>query len=160
MATILLTLDDSDASHHAALVAAGLFGDAATYLAVHVRDGAPGGGAMWWPVYGYPYPVLGPEALSDAVSRRSAISDARRVASERAAAAGVEAVPIGETGPPAERIAHVAREHAVDVVVVGDHARSWFRTLVDGNVTEQLVRRATVPVLVVPMPIDEPESQG
>jgi nucleotide-binding universal stress UspA family protein len=68
--------------------------------------------------------------------------------------AGVAATPLGEVGDPAMAIRSLADEHGVDVVVVGDHSRGWFRRLLDVSVASELLRTAGVPILVVPSPDD------
>jgi nucleotide-binding universal stress UspA family protein len=52
-------------------------------------------------------------------------------------------------GPAPEEIVRIAREHAVDVIVVGTHGRTGVKRAVLGSVAELVVRRAPCSVLVV-----------
>jgi nucleotide-binding universal stress UspA family protein len=60
-----------------------------------------------------------------------------------------EAHALGEAGDPAEAVLRAADEHHVDVIVVGTHHRGWFDRLLRPSVSKEIVRSATVPVLVV-----------
>ncbi|SCE95545.1 universal stress protein [Micromonospora mirobrigensis] len=53
-------------------------------------------------------------------------------------------------GPPAEVLASAAR--GADLLVLGSHGHSRLRHTVLGSVSEECVRRATCPVVVVPVP--------
>ena len=48
-----------------------------------------------------------------------------------------------------EGILDVADEEHVDLIVMGSHGRGWLGRLLMGSVAEQVMRRATCPVLVV-----------
>jgi nucleotide-binding universal stress UspA family protein len=61
---------------------------------------------------------------------------------------GVEAVALVEKGDPVEEILKTVGSHAVDLVAMTTHGRSGLSRLVSGSVTEQILRRATVPVLI------------
>lgn len=50
-----------------------------------------------------------------------------------------------------EQICDFAREQQVDYIVLATHGRSGLRRIVMGSVAESILRRATVPVLVVPL---------
>jgi universal stress protein A len=52
----------------------------------------------------------------------------------------------------ADAILDVARETGCDVIVMGTHGRSGLARLLMGSVAEQVVRRATCPVLTVKSP--------
>jgi nucleotide-binding universal stress UspA family protein len=54
-----------------------------------------------------------------------------------------------EVGDPLENIDRVAREHGAVLVVVGASDKGWWRRLLEGSVTEDLVRHARLPVQVV-----------
>lgn len=158
MSTILLTLDETDASHFAAAKATSLFGPEATYLSLHVEPVVSPTRTLWGPIHGYPFPTMAPGQLEDSAQRRELIESARAIAAEQTGEAGVTATPLGEAGEPSSAILRVAREHDVDVIVVGDHPRSWFRKLLDGSVADDLVDRAALPVLVIPLPDDDAEN--
>lgn len=57
-----------------------------------------------------------------------------------------------ETGDPVEVILRVAQELPADLIVVGSHGRTGLARLLMGSVAEQVVRRASCPVLVVKRP--------
>lgn len=52
-------------------------------------------------------------------------------------------------GNPTEQINHYARNHAVDLLVLGTHGRSGLQHMVMGSVAERVVRTAPCPVLTV-----------
>lgn len=52
-------------------------------------------------------------------------------------------------GTPASEIADAAREHQVDLIAMATHGRSGLRQLLMGSVAEQVLRRVTIPVLLV-----------
>lgn len=62
---------------------------------------------------------------------------------------GVSCRGLTALGAPHVRIASVAAQEHVDMIVVGSHGRKALGRLLLGSVAERLVRTATVPVLVV-----------
>ncbi len=54
------------------------------------------------------------------------------------------------TGPTTDRILEVAREQRADLVVLGSHGMSGAERTIFGSVTERVLRRAGVSVLVTP----------
>jgi len=52
-------------------------------------------------------------------------------------------------GEPATEILRVAREHAVDQIVMGTHGRGQLGTLFLGSVAQRVLQGAPVPVLLV-----------
>ncbi|MEK7821464.1 MAG: universal stress protein, partial [Planctomycetota bacterium] len=52
-------------------------------------------------------------------------------------------------GIPAEEILKAARDEDVDVIVMGTHGRTGIAHTVMGSVAENVVRRASCPVLTV-----------
>lgn len=52
-------------------------------------------------------------------------------------------------GDPAAEILRYARDHGVDLLVLGTHGRTGLRRLVLGSVAERVVRQAPCPVMVV-----------
>lgn len=54
-----------------------------------------------------------------------------------------------EEGDPVSVILSVVRETAADLIVMGTHGRTGLGRLLMGSVAEQVVRRATCPVLTV-----------
>ncbi|HYA33701.1 MAG TPA: universal stress protein [Candidatus Bathyarchaeia archaeon] len=82
-------------------------------------------------------------------------SEARRILDEARKALTNRRVP--ETalqdvlleGHPAEELDAYARSHAIDLIIVGAHSRKGLDRLLIGNVTDKIVRTASVPVMVV-----------
>lgn len=144
---VLLAVDDSDESLRVARTAHQMFRDHAKYWAVNVgpyQMNSPENQPLVW---GVAYPlVLSPEA-EEAPFRR-----AEAAAKSVCNAAGLpdDAVPIGVVGDPAAQICRVAKEHAIDVIVIGARSGSWLRHLFEPSVTKAVVREAERPVLVVP----------
>lgn len=56
-------------------------------------------------------------------------------------------------GNPAEVILGVARQMSCDLIVMGTHGRTGLGRLLMGSVAEQIVRKATCPVLTVKTPL-------
>jgi nucleotide-binding universal stress UspA family protein len=52
-------------------------------------------------------------------------------------------------GHPAEELDAYARSQAIDLIVVGTHGRKGLDRLLIGNVTDKVIRTASVPVMVV-----------
>jgi hypothetical protein len=53
-------------------------------------------------------------------------------------------------GDAANEIARYAREHGVDLIVIGTHGRTGMSRALLGSVAERVIRTAPCPVLVVP----------
>lgn len=68
---------------------------------------------------------------------------------ERAGHSGVSARPIVWEGAAGESILAAAGAEAADLIVVGSHCRGGVQRLLLGSVSDQIVRHARVPVLVV-----------
>jgi nucleotide-binding universal stress UspA family protein len=151
MTTVLIAIDQSEASQIAAEAATAIFGPDARYLAINVAADPQLDSYVWGDVYGYPYPPVipaNPEPVDDA----EAIASARHAASALAAEAGIaQATAIGEVGDPVEAIVKAAEDHLVDVIVAGWHERGWVRRLFEDSVSEGLVKASPVPVMVVPL---------
>jgi nucleotide-binding universal stress UspA family protein len=54
-------------------------------------------------------------------------------------------------GQPAPEILRIARERAVDLIVMGTHGLTGVRKMFFGSTTERVLRETTVPVLLAPM---------
>ena len=94
-----------------------------------------------------PLTVTGPGA-EDAASRR--IEDSEYLAESVAAQAGVPHPQVlADSGDAADAISAAAREHDVDVIVIGSHARGWVERLFTKSVSSTVLREAELPVLVV-----------
>ena len=66
-------------------------------------------------------------------------------------ATGLRAEGVIRFGSAARRIAEVARERNVDLVVTGTRGRTGVARFWYGSVAEQVLRRSSAPVLTVPM---------
>ena len=62
---------------------------------------------------------------------------------------GLEFVTVTTEGTPAAEIVAYATENGIDAIVMGTQGRSGFDRLVVGNVTDDVVRDATVPVVTI-----------
>jgi nucleotide-binding universal stress UspA family protein len=158
MTRVLVAVDDSESSVHAAETAHRLFGDTAEYFAVNVTNivdlaSIPWYGAGWGSPYAAPYGAvwsyrsdvtLDPEGIAD--GETTAEAQAREVADESGLPA---AEVVGEEGDPADAVLRAAEEHHVDVIVVGTHHRGWFDRLVRPSVSKEIIKESKVPVLVV-----------
>jgi len=151
MTRVLVAVDDSEESRHAAEVARRLFGAGAEYLAINVgSDPSVTAASTGWGLgaavpmaWGAVWTV--DEDAFGGTGRETAREDARDVAE---AAGLAEAQPIGQIGDPADAIVQAARQHAVDVIVVGSHDRSWLSRVFSPSVSSDVVKHSDIPVLV------------
>jgi nucleotide-binding universal stress UspA family protein len=60
--------------------------------------------------------------------------------------------------PGARHILDILDKLGCDLIVMGTHGRSWLKHLLFGSVTEEVVRRARCPVMVVKAPIPAQNS--
>jgi nucleotide-binding universal stress UspA family protein len=146
---VLIAADETDGALRCAATAERLF-PGAEFFVVHVGDD-PATSAVSW---GAAFPVAMPMMLYPPVAQMSApdevVHDARDRAAEVAELAHLDdAGSIGTLGDTAEATLRAARTHDVDVVVVGSHERSWFARLINGSVTNDVVKQAHRPILVV-----------
>ncbi len=65
---------------------------------------------------------------------------------------GLEATPLVWEGEPADAILAAATSEGADVIVIGSSGRSGVGRMLMGSVTDDVVRRAVVPVMVVRAP--------
>lgn len=145
MTRVLVAMDGSPASHHAASTAVELFGPAADYLVANVAQSIyafPDG-----VTFGAVYPMAGDEwnRILDAAART-----AETTAKHGAEAAGIETAEIlVEHGDAVSALCQAAEEHDVDVIVVGSHDKSWLARLISPSVADGVAHRSPRPVLVV-----------
>jgi nucleotide-binding universal stress UspA family protein len=66
----------------------------------------------------------------------------------RLQAAGVNAVPDVAEGPAAHALLEAAESRGADLIIVGSRGHNRLANLLLGSTSEDVVRRATVPVLV------------
>jgi universal stress protein A len=69
---------------------------------------------------------------------------------------GVEIHRSIEEGDPVEQILRASQTFPCDLIVMGSHGRSGVKRLLLGSVAEQIIRRATCPVLIVKEPPSPP----
>lgn len=109
----------------------------ATLLIVHVEEppAAYGGGEMY---YGMPDPVTEDlrSMLKEVVPPDPSVPCEHRLL----------------TGDPASAIVRLAKEEAVELIVMGTHGRTGLMRLLMGSVAEAVVRRAPCPVLTLRQP--------
>jgi nucleotide-binding universal stress UspA family protein len=142
MTKVLIAADTSESSLAAARGAVALFGEDAEYLVVNV-DRSSTDVMAWGAAYPMAMPVPSP------ADDEAALQRAEDVATEVAEATAPDAEAIGDIGDPATAIINAAHEHAVDVIVVGSHSHSWFTRLFTGSVSNDVIREADIPVLVM-----------
>ena len=70
--------------------------------------------------------------------------------SRRLAEANVRAAPLMVQGPTAATILEQIRRFRADLVVLGSHGHGALYHLLAGSVAEEVLRKSSVPVLVVP----------
>jgi nucleotide-binding universal stress UspA family protein len=92
-----------------------------------------------------------PAAFGGPGDRSTVLMDEAKEEAERVVAASDvdDDGAIAEVGDPVEVIRATAAEHDVDLIVVGKSERSWWSRLLDGSVSDELVRHGDRPVLVV-----------
>jgi nucleotide-binding universal stress UspA family protein len=164
----MIAVDGSELDEPLASTAHRLFGDGAQYWAVNVRlrtdeSAVPmpttfpamyGGSFIG---FGTAYPYLAPNPYEVQVTD---VGPAGDLGPHRASSASAgsetpdhertdEVAHLAEVGDPPEAILRAARHNEVDVIVVGDHDRSWWSKLIDPPVSDELIDRAEIPVLVV-----------
>jgi nucleotide-binding universal stress UspA family protein len=74
-----------------------------------------------------------------------------REMAEKVASPDVEVAPLVVMGPTAERIMEAAEHLDVSHIVIGSHGHGGIHHLLVGSVTEEVVRHAVGPVVVVPI---------
>jgi nucleotide-binding universal stress UspA family protein len=89
----------------------------------------------------------GPEAVTRILNESQ---DALDEQAKALAAAGVEYFTVIREGTVHEVIRDYAREHDVDLVVVGTHGRSGVSKLMYGSVTERVIKTVHTPIIVIP----------
>jgi nucleotide-binding universal stress UspA family protein len=73
---------------------------------------------------------------------------------------GIETEHVTAEGDAVAEILRVAAEEQADLIVLGTHGRTGLRRLLMGSVAENVIRRATCPVLAVKMPVRPPVSEA
>jgi manganese transport protein len=122
--------DDAVLARAAALARA----EAAPLTVIHVVEGP---GAAYY----------GPDT-ADAESR----SDRERIADlvDHLRRGGLQAQGVLGYGQPAEELVRIAREHGLDLLVLGTHGHRFFADLALGQTVSPVLHRLNIPILVVP----------
>jgi len=131
---ILFSTDFSHASDAALPLATSLARDhGAELLIVHVEEQAPayGGGEVYY--------ALGPTSDELKEMLHHVLPADSKVPCEHHLL----------TGTPAKALVRFAKEHNVDVIVMGTHGRRALSHILMGSVAEAVVRRAPCPVLTL-----------
>jgi len=90
---------------------------------------------------------------------REALSKLSVIAAHELPADGQYQIEI-RSGLPAIDIVRMAEDLSVDLIVMATHGYKGLKHFVMGSVTEQVIREATCPVLVIRPSIDEKEPQS
>jgi nucleotide-binding universal stress UspA family protein len=96
--------------------------------------------------------VLGHAGASPPMTEIEEIHGSQHIADaavQQARAAGVDAAPHVDTGPVADRIAHVATELDADLVIVGSRGVGALHGALVGSVSHALVSRSPAPLMIV-----------
>lgn len=133
--TLVIGVDFSPLSTHAAHLAVSMFGDAADIYLVHV------GPAPDTTIHGW-YDLGHSETVSDG------FQNVRAVLNETSGK--IETVEL--MGKPERELAQFARDVRADIVVVGSYRRGLLRRITSGTMAANVLRAAPCPVLVVPEP--------
>ncbi len=139
---VVVGIDGSDQSRHAATVSADLArrNGATLHLVTIVRP--PEG---WWGIVGSP-PT--PSALS------KSLSDAQREILDSVIAgldlSEIEVVQVEDVGDPARMLLEYAKKVDADVMVIGRRGAGLIERLMLGSVANRVVHDAECPVLLVP----------
>jgi nucleotide-binding universal stress UspA family protein len=88
-------------------------------------------------------------------------TDVTRLLADAAASMGPDlpVVVASEAGEPGDVIVRHAKRHAIDLIVVGTHARRGMSRMLLGSVATRVLQTAPCPVLAVPPPRAEPERR-
>ncbi|MGB5695202.1 MAG: universal stress protein [Polyangiales bacterium] len=89
----------------------------------------------------------GPEAVTRILNDAQAALDEE---AKSTATAGIELFTAIREGTVHEVIRDYAREHDIDLVVVGTHGRTGVSKLMYGSVTERVLKTVHTPILVIP----------
>jgi len=68
--------------------------------------------------------------------------------------AGIDATAISIEGPTVKKLQLEIDRLSIDLVIMGSHAPGFFRDLIFGSTTKQVIRDAPCPVLVLPSTSD------
>ena len=54
------------------------------------------------------------------------------------------------SGDFADTILETAREMNADIIIMGSHSRKWLENIVMGSVTEKVLHKTTIPLVIIP----------
>ncbi len=148
---ILVPLDFSQASAAALDMAALIAGHTGSELILLSVE--------HWPIdAGYPAPPIPPPDPKDCESRLEKLFRERQLMwpEDPVFPYGHRLKTMARIGNAADEILNVAKETGADMIVMGTHGRRGISRAILGSVTEQVIRRASCPVLAIratmPMP--------
>lgn len=140
---ILLPIDFSDAGKPAAKCACDMAARlGATLYCMHVVDES----YQYWSAMG-PEPVIigpPPQELIDTAKQRL-----QRYVTEYLSALSVKPVELVSMGTPFVEIITAAKEHAIELIIMGTHGRGAIAHALLGGTTEKVIRKAPCAVLTV-----------
>lgn len=116
-------------------------------------------------VYGVPMPVVAsiggsvPPPLPTPNDLMSIQKGLDQIA-ERVRVAGVECFIAIVEGSPAVEIVSRSRKINADLIVIGTHGRTGFRRVIFGSVAEEVLRRTSLPILMVPPVREDDEASS
>ncbi len=93
-------------------------------------------------------PVLSFESALLKELEEKAEKEFRKI-TEKYQAEGIRVVTKLLFGSPSQKILEYTKKHSIDLVIMGSHGASGLRELVIGSNAEKLIRKSTVPVLIV-----------
>jgi nucleotide-binding universal stress UspA family protein len=142
---VVAAVDFSDRSHEVAAEGVALArASGGTLHLLHVAAGEPA-------LAGYDKDDISPFTRS---ARAGELTDEHRrlrELAEQLAEDGVSVTPLVVMGPTAQMILDAADHLAASHLVVGSHGHGGLHHLLVGSVAEEVVRRARVPVVLVPV---------
>ncbi|MDW7774111.1 MAG: universal stress protein [Desulfobulbaceae bacterium] len=110
---------------------------------------------------------IGPDSIHDIMEQEEQDSAARikehlksfcaRIGKESNCGNRVEKILIVEGASPAREIIKQAGDMEADIIIMGAHAESSILEKLMGSTTEKVIRRSSIPVLVVQVPVGEQE---
>ena len=150
--SILLPTDFSECAAHAIPAAASLARlMGARVVCLHVIE--PIVPTVGWTPVAEPLPVTDiSDHLEDSASR-----ELPKIAA-RAEFAGLDVEDVIVHGEAASEIVRVAKERAVDLIIISSHGRTGWGRILFGSTAESVVRHAPCPVLVVKPPRERDEG--
>lgn len=140
---ILVAVDDSPFAQRAARMAIELAEATKAEIAfVHVFDAAATPAGAW----GFPADRI--SAMSELAGKRLLKKFRDRVSERLGSRSRVH--DFLESGSPASAIVAVAKKWNADLIVMGSHGRGKVKRILMGSVSQEVLRKAPCPILVIP----------